>query len=263
MIAKKAFDMLVPALFAMPEVKEERDQERKKDREEKWLNDFVSGSVCQLVQQFFRLEKARYGDGLQLRNLPPRYEWSEMGQSEKVARGFLLKLPRALWEWKRPEIAPPYGDDPKRLEEYQKKLDAVEAMRARVNETKVWMIDALTCLGELPMLSRWILQLDRRCLAKLKEIAMRNTLSAREYPVFDDRLVETLDEACLLGSPSAWLLKRRELMRRERAKLIWKARPILARQRREKEERERQAKIVTAKKRFEDAAKALQKATQG
>jgi hypothetical protein len=79
------------------------------------------------------------------------------------------------------------------------------------------MIEVLAQLDRLDILKKWLLELDAACLAKLKEIAFRNKLD--KYERDEERNVATLDEACYLGSKSAWLLKEYELKKRESGRL--------------------------------------------
>lgn len=65
---------------------------------------------------------------------------------------------------------------------------------------------------------KWILQLDQACVDKLKEIALRNTITDTNL-VKKERQVLTLDEARFLGYPVAWFLEERELKLRERERL--------------------------------------------
>jgi hypothetical protein len=94
-------------------------------------------------------------------------------------------------------------------------------MRARLEIAQPWMIEVLNWLGRLNVLERWILELSETCLAKLKEIALRSKLSEYhpQHQVKKSRTVLTVDEACFVGSPAGWLLKRRELMERVHARL--------------------------------------------
>jgi hypothetical protein len=79
------------------------------------------------------------------------------------------------------------------------------------------MVEVLVALGRLEVLRKYLLELlePDPCLAKLKEIALREHFSNHHNLVREDRPVASLDEACYLGSEAAWLLKEYELMTKE------------------------------------------------
>ena len=73
------------------------------------------------------------------------------------------------------------------------------------------MVEVLSELGELEILREWLFKLDNASIAKLTEIAMRGRFYLHSHPVVKDRPVESVDEAFLLGSVAARILKEREL----------------------------------------------------
>ncbi|MFZ3043839.1 MAG: hypothetical protein WA058_01890 [Minisyncoccia bacterium] len=212
-LATKAFDLLCLNFFRMSEKREYRDTETP---ETKWLRKIVSGPLYPTIRKFFRVEKAEFG-GVRIRNLSIRSD--ARSNNEKIAIDFLLKLPKFLWEWKESQIES-YWPEKERVE-----MEAMNTLtRSRVNEAKPWILEILILLGETRLLRwDWILEFDEACLAKLKKIALRNELQPHIH-LFDEfrdgpRKVATIDEACYIGSPAAWLIKKHELMTRERTRL--------------------------------------------
>lgn len=63
------------------------------------------------------------------------------------------------------------------------------------------------------------------------------------HPVLNDRPVATLDEACYVGSMTAWFLEEYELRKREHNRL-----ELILEAERQKEEADQQIKKLTAKK---------------
>ncbi|MBI4088838.1 hypothetical protein HY415_01955 [Candidatus Kaiserbacteria bacterium] len=196
-LARKALDMLVANLFSMPSVREARETNRKEYEEEAML-DLVSGPVFPMVQAFFRVEKD--SRRVRIQNLPGYAE--EGSHSGKTIVNFLPKLAKFMWEWPKSRN---FRDQPGVID--------------RINEAKPWMVEVLNRLGELRMLVQWTLELDEPCLDKLREIAFRAEFNAYQGPLYMDRNVETLEEACYLGSTAAWILKRHELMTLEHKRL--------------------------------------------
>jgi hypothetical protein len=80
-------------------------------------------------------------------------------------------------------------------------------------------------LRKLWLLRKMMFHLDKPCLDKLKEIAMRAKFDSYSHPVDRSRPVTSLDEACYAGSEAAWFLKEYELTmaQHRRLKSIQKA----------------------------------------
>ncbi|GEM_PF-1394943 len=213
-LARKAFDMLVVNFFKMPEIR--GDEFDRGNMEARWIKDFVFGPLFPVVQNFFRIHNYEKEGHAYVRNLSLHGE--QRLQNEKVVVNFLLKLPKFLWSWKDPEISY-WGKSPEDVARQEKEKDGVLAMRTVVDGAKPWMIEVLAVLRELDLLEKWILELDGSCLAMLKKIALRNQFGTHIHPVTKDRRVVTIDEACYLGSPAGWLLKKHELMTREHKRL--------------------------------------------
>ena len=198
-VALKAFNMLCMNFF--------RAEFEGGGRDGRWFGDFweeevASDRLFSTILIFFRAEEDRF-DRVRIRNLSRR---SEPSHNEELARNFLLNLARFIWGWREKEIHSYYKEDEK---EAVKKRNT--KTRARLDAAKPWMVEVLEQLDRFDLLREWALTLDKPCLAKLKEIAFRSELSQHSHPVAKDRGVATLDEACYVGSPAAWFLKKREL----------------------------------------------------
>jgi hypothetical protein len=207
-LARKAFDML-SARFFKPLIDVLERAERAERDEISWLYVQLLDLSLPLIQDFFRIDQKGC-----VRNLSKRWSDDRRPQSENQVIDFLLKLPRLLWNWKEGGISN-YDS----AADQQKKRELNGARRAVVDSAKLWMIEVLAELKELKVLEPWLLDFDEPCLAKLTEIALRNELSRHDHLVLETRKVATIDEACLLGSASGWLLKKHELMTAEAARL--------------------------------------------
>ncbi|MBI1960919.1 MAG: hypothetical protein HYS43_01465 [Candidatus Liptonbacteria bacterium] len=230
-LARKAFDMLCLNFFKVELTEEVRGRFNGF-----WERLVASERLLPATQHFFRAEKDRYGDDVRIRNLSGR---DERSHNEQQAVNFLLNLARFLWMRREPELR--YYSDEKRAEAEEERKRLAET-RARVDAAKPWMVEILVALDKLDMLQEWIFQLDEACLAKLKEIALRNKLSRYQHPVMEDRPVATLDEARYLGSSAAWFLARHEVMTREHKRL-----EAICDAKRTKAEADRKIEKLTAK----------------
>ena len=201
MLARKAFDMLCQNFFKSKSMVGSHDSEQEME---------IILKLLPLIQNFFRAEKQRFGENIVIRNIAARFDRRSPG--EEYAINFLLKLANFIWEWQELEV--PSWSSNKEAEERQN----VE-LRSLLDSTKPWMVEVLSCLDRLDILRKWLLALDRPCLAKLKEIAMRNELRVDRY-LFRSRPVATIDEACYIGSKAAWLLKEYELKKSEHQRLM-------------------------------------------
>lgn len=210
-LARKAFDVLAASFFKMPEISS--DCPDRGDREIAWINAVVSGPLFPIIQNFFRIdEERRHGSGIcNLSHANLR------SHNEKQAVEFLLKLSKFLWTWQESSIDHWNSEE----EKEQKKKENIR-MHARIDAAKPWMINVLSELGELRLLEKRLLELDRTSLSALRRIALQNELTRlrRADPVIKDRRVATLDEACYAGSQAGWLLKKHELLTREHKRLV-------------------------------------------
>lgn len=203
-IARKAFDMICQNFFKVVELMENGIDEFANI----WERVVVTEPLFSVIKNFFRVEE-RVSGGTGIRNLS---RYGDRSHNEKQAINFLLNLVRFICGWKEREI---HAWDARK----EKKEAENVAMRIRLDTSKPWMVEVLSQLGELNLLRKWILELDKPCLAKLKEIALRNEISNFYHPVRKTRRVATLDEACFVGSPAAWFLKEYELKKREHKRL--------------------------------------------
>lgn len=196
-VALKAFDMLCLNFFRV-ELKED--------------GRIASARLFPIILDFFRIEQPHFGTRFEIRNLN-RSNWRELSHNEQLARKFLLNLARFVWGWKEVDTRFYRGKDKEAAEKW------ITEMRARLDAAKPWMVEVLVNLDGFDLLREWMLELDKPCLAKLKEIALRSELSQYGHPVVKNRKVTALDEACYTGSRAAWLLKERELKMREGERL--------------------------------------------
>jgi hypothetical protein len=170
-----------------------------------WVTSVVSERLFPVIQRFFRIG----GYDLKILNLSSWLKEELHNQQEAVA--FLVKLAKFMWGWREPTQY--LGSDKEQA------MERFAAMRSRIDTAKPWMVEVLVNLDRLDVVRGWMLELDEACLAKLKEIALRNKLRQWTHHVRMDRPVATLDEACFVGSKAAWFLKEHELMRRENKRL--------------------------------------------
>ncbi|QQG42765.1 MAG: hypothetical protein HYW15_00905 [Candidatus Giovannonibacteria bacterium] len=201
-LALKAFDALCLNFFRM-DLREDRG-----NLKDVWEREIASERLFPIIQNFFRAEKGGFG-GVRIRNLSHS---DERSHNEKRAIDFLLNLARFIWGWREKEV-PSWA-------EHKKEMEArIRATRSRVDVSKPWMIEVLSELGKLGLLREWMLELDKTCLAKIEEIALRNELEKYRHPVIKDRKVATINEACYVGSATAWFLKEYELKKAEHERL--------------------------------------------
>lgn len=205
-VARKAFDMLCLNFFKVDLLDDDRKFKYI------WEKDITSERLFPIIQNFFRAEERRFGDRILIRNLSYR---DERPHSEQQAVDFLLHLAKFIWGWKEREVFS-FGRPREEKEEAEKKI---RETRIRIDASKPWMVEVLSGLGKLGLLREWMLDLDEICLAKIKEIALRNELTSYQHPVNESRYVGTIEEACFLGSSAAWFLKEYELKKAEHARL--------------------------------------------
>lgn len=209
-IAQKAFDVLCLNVFK--EVSLKGGGRNGDDFNDLWKVLFTSERFFPIIQNFFRSEESSsvFSQG-SIRNLTCRKESSH---NEKLAHEFLVNLARFIWGWKESNVPNWLGaEQQKEIREHNR------TMRARLNSAKPWMVGVLVDIKRLDVLREWILSLDKACLAKLRQIALRDSLQQYRHPVQKDRRVRNLDEACYVGSRAAWFLKEHELVTQEHARL--------------------------------------------
>jgi hypothetical protein len=209
-LAHKAFATLCQSFFKKVELK--GGSRGSSGFNEIWERLVTSEKFFPTLQNFFRAEKWRLGDDidLQIRNLT---RWNDRrSNNELLVVDFLLKLAEFLWGWQAPDTSWGYTSK----EEADKRF---AEMRIRLDAAKPWMVEVLAQLDRLDVLGRWMLELDETSLAKLKEIALRGKLSELHHPVTDQRRVNTIEEACLAGSKAAWFVKKHELLMAEWSRL--------------------------------------------
>jgi hypothetical protein len=192
-VAKKAFDMLCQHFFKK---QVEAALVPRGRRDTPWGIRFLSEDrLLTAIMSFFRLKKESLGKDLVVSNLARKPD--ELSHGEQQAVAFLLNLAKCVFE-----------RDGERED---------GEMRSRLDSAKLWLIEVLSYVQQLKML--WIAygphdpyftELDEPCRAKLEEIAMRKVFD-RYGP--GERRVQTLDEACYLGSKAAWFLKEYEMMK--------------------------------------------------
>ena len=203
-LAHKAFDMLAANFFGTELVFTDN-----REFNWPWTDEIMQKPLFPAIQMFFRTERDCI-DRLCVRNLTLRRECSH---GEEKALAFLFNVSRFIWEWQEWDVCRFSSNDQDRM----KRLNI--SMRATVNAAKPWVIEVLSCTGELERLRPKLLELDGRCVSKLKDIALRQELKDHRHPVNKDRKVASLEEACFTGSEAAWLLKAHELMKGVHKKL--------------------------------------------
>jgi len=196
-LAAKAFDTLCLNFFNM-----ELYEKHSSDFNRRWEGILLFERLFSTIQKFFCVNVEVYSSYciVKVRNLTHSKE-ENRSHSEKQVVAFLLNLAKYLWAWEGPNLSydcVPNGPEKKKW---------ITETYARVNATKPWMIEILSFLGKLDVLRNRMKPLDEACLAKLKEIALRSEIRSCYHPVEKNRLVKTLDEAYLVGSPAASLLK--------------------------------------------------------
>ncbi len=210
-LARKAFDMLCLNFFKTELLVRGRHGD---EFGKEWERIIASEQFFPVIQNFFRVQEARLSDRIEIRNLFHRDE--TRSHNERLAVDFLVNLAKFIWGWREPDDEHYYSSEDKKKE----RREYLAATRSRIDAAKPWMIEVLAWLDRIDVLRKWILELDKACLAKLKEIAMRNEFDGYyPSPVRERRPVVTLDEACYLGSKAAWFLKEHELRIREHKRL--------------------------------------------
>ncbi len=208
-VAQKAFDMFCLNFLGKVQLFVRGRHGDEFTRE--WEQTIISERLFPVIQRFYRAQKT-VCERIEIRNLSHLCLDEKRSHNEELALEFLVKLAKFILGWREPEIL--YGSD----KEGEKKC--LVATCARIDAAKPWMIEILAWLDRIDVLRKWILELDKACLAKLKEIAMRNEFDGYyPSPVRERRPVVTLDEACYLGSKAAWFLKEHELRIREHKRL--------------------------------------------
>jgi hypothetical protein len=207
-IANKALESLCQKFFTEPLLV---DGEFKKEFSYQWCNVITKEPIFSLIQNLFRSEDSVFGNSFVIRNLPLGVILSH---KEKILREFLFNIARFLWGWKGPKVGLWMNEEQRKTVENEK-----TRIQGSLDAAKPWMIEVLSFTNNLPLLKQWMSSFDTACVNKLKEIAYRTKLTNYSHPVKVDRLVKSVDEACLAGSPAACLLKDYELYVRVRGNL--------------------------------------------
>lgn len=233
-VAQKAFDELCIHYFKCTPYQHQGYSEDKDAWVERW-REKVDARKLELLMSFFKIEDN------QLKNLQRGLRHSH---NEKLAVDFLLHLAVFIWQWKDREV----GDwmTPSNREKW---IDKNNRFRDLLGKAKLWMIEVLADLHEIGQLhNRHIYKLDKACLDKIKEIAMRvqfeSHASLQVLGFNETRPVATLEEACYAGSPCAWFLKKYELVSNEDERL--KALAEAEKERRKVEARIKELQPATA-----------------
>lgn len=206
LLARKAFSMLISKFFVEQTWIEQASYNSHRDEHgEELIRRFLDSPEFLAIQQFFKIEERG------IRNLTTHDD--RHPQKEKVIE-FLLRLPPLIWGWTEEEI-PSYAS---KEEETKKSLRNL-ATAGIVAEAKLWMIEVLADLERLDLLEQWLRTFDGPTLKKLEEIALRAKFPGHDFVTSTSRLVASLDEACYLNSPAAWLLKKHHLKVAEYARL--------------------------------------------
>lgn len=232
LLAQKAFDMLALNFFNWGLKGGGRDGDEFGNG---WVEGVASRQLLMALQFFFRAAQPRSGGRVEAPNLP---NFRERGHSEQKAFDFLMNFAKFIWGYEKEDIS----GWASREEKEASGVACIEKLE-RLDAVKPWMIEVLCELRSLDVLREWMLVLNETSVTKLKEIAMRSEL--RNYagdPVLKDRLVASVEEACLVGSRAAWFLKEHEVMKRERDRLC-----AIREAERELEEKSKELRRLTGK----------------
>ncbi len=222
-LARKAYDMLCLNYFKIMNDRYDRNA-HSNPQGLGWEELVLSDKIFPKIQNFFRAEKSRKDeDEIVVRNLHQQSRFSvapdHPSHNEEQAINFLIKLTEYIWNWQEKKFKSYDCDKAKAAEEESLHEKEAAIIRIKIATAKQWLIEILAQLNKLEVLHKWILKLDKRSLAKLKEIALRNMTVAHGLLGTDTRVVQSLDEARYIGSSSAWLLLRHEIMVREDKRL--------------------------------------------
>jgi hypothetical protein len=212
MVAETAFKQLCQNFFKKLAEAPVRDDRRR--FESKWTEVIASEQLLQVIMNFFSPEGISIGlSGERIAVVNLNHRDHQRHPLEKHARDFLIKLQEFLWEWEETKIHTYTSDS----EETKQRNIATHArnvaMRAWVDVAKVWMVEVLVGLDKLERL--WgicgprqdqFIELDKACLEKLEEVALRSSFSEFYHPVRKQQRVATVNEAYLAGSMAARFL---------------------------------------------------------
>ncbi len=230
-LAVKAFTMLCLNLFRNTSLYAERSRV---EFHSDWVGMILTDKFLPVLMNFFRVTTDAQGRK-EVCNLPRAGTTSH---PEVHAVDFLLTFTRFLWSWKEEHV------DSWRSDEWKDEVTARNReIRARVNTAMPWMVEVLNQLDRLDILKEWTYSLNRPCLAKLREIALRAELQDHRHLVVNkDRRVADLEEACFAGSKAAWFLQRHALLTRVNQRLAWEQQA-----RRDLEEAQRRVEKLSGK----------------
>lgn len=218
-LARKAFDVLC-ANFFHPDNLRVRGNDR---YAEFWLEWILGQELLPIIQNFFRMED-RFRSMFDLVNLPDE---DNLSNNEKQVVSFVERLTEFVFTFE----AEAGNASPKILE--------------RLRSVKPWIVQLLAAIRRLDLLRCWTSSLSDECILVLRLLAMKKSFNRWDNYTSDERPVANIDEACLLGSEAAWLVKRHELFQRETKRLR-----ELRRAEEERDEAEERLKSLQAKAGF-------------
>jgi len=167
----------------------------------------ASERLFQVVQNFFRPEPE---NDYRIRNIC-HFDFQRTTEDNAAIR-FLESLVDPIWDWEK-------WDARNSTSKTRNSASRIARLQ-RVNASKPWIVEVLAQLDEFDTLEWRASELDTACRAKLKEIALRSSFDAHLHPVTENRQAATIDEACYLHSPAAWLLKKHALLVKEHKRLV-------------------------------------------
>jgi hypothetical protein len=208
-VARKAFEILCQKFFK-PEL-----HDGKRGYEGVWGTLITGDHLFPVIQNFFRVANSRSGD-VRIMNLPfPSSVTNGATHNTEQSIHFLLRLADFMFNWTEKAVSTLFDAEHIRV---QQEKDAKK--RAVIDAAKPWMIEILLNLNRPDLLKPHLERLNGQSLAKLREIAMRARLDRNSQLIIGSRAVRSIEEACLVGSPAAWLLKEREISMQERQRLL-------------------------------------------
>lgn len=159
-----------------------------------WESIFAS-DFFPYIQSFFRITERSEFSNPEVRNLTAGYV-SRYHILQGSLIQFITNLADAMWGWKEPSY---FNNDQQK--------EKAEALRARIEEAKPWMVEVLCRCGKVAKLEEWLLSFDEKCLEVIKNIALERGVG--------DKQSQSVEEACYQGSKTAWLLIRHRILSQE------------------------------------------------
>ena len=201
-LAQKAYDMLAQKYFRKGLPKDWTGKDSDGDGnygtgQDRWaIQNAFSEPLCSALCNFFRIEDIGSG-AVKIRNL---VSWDKESHNARIVNAFLVAMAHHLWRW-----------------DYEVKSYSSKQAQAREREQNdrmrgmmPWMIEVLNHLGRLDVLEKYLKKLDRPCLLKLRQIALREEVRLLTC----NRKVRSVEEAAnLCGSAAGRLCLKHQALK--------------------------------------------------